>query len=69
MKQYRICLRDADGRIENAYQIFCRDDLDALDEGKRRGVENAVEIWDGKLLVARVKAGNAPLTAQDRYSL
>ena len=69
MNQYKICSLDPVGRIEFAHDIHCRDDLDALAEGERICTKNDVEIWQGARLVARVKQGNAPLSATDHFSL
>ena len=69
MKRYRICSLDLEGHIRFAVELACRDDLHALSEGESVSAQHAVEIWDGARLVARVKAGNAALDAQDQYSL
>lgn len=69
MRTYRIHSLDIAGRITFARDIACRDDLDALAEGERYCADNALEIWDGARLVARVKRGNAPLDTQDHHSL
>ena len=69
MQQYKICSLNPVGHIEFAHDINCRDDLDALAEGERISSSNDVEIWQGARLVARVKQGNAPLTAADHFSL
>jgi hypothetical protein len=69
MHNDRICSLDPQGRIFQAFELSCRDDLDALAEGERLSDKSAVEVWDGSRLVARVKPGNAALNAQDSYSL
>jgi VCBS repeat-containing protein len=69
MRNYRICSLDVQGHIFYAFELACRDDLDALAEGERLSDDSAVEVWDGSRLVARVKPGNASLTVQDSYSL
>lgn len=69
MRNYRICSLDDVGRIFHAFELSCRDDLNALAEGERISEESAVEVWDGARLVARVKQGNAALNAQDSHSL
>jgi hypothetical protein len=69
MRNYRICSLDVQGHIFDAFELVCRDDLDALAEGERLSDKSAVEVWEGCRLVARVKPGNASLTAQDSYSL
>lgn len=69
MKRYRICSLDLEGQVNFAVELACRDDLHALSEGEAICARNAVEIWDGARLVARVKAGNAALTTHDHYSL
>ncbi len=69
MHRYRICSLDVQGQIFDAFELACRDDLDALAEGERLSDKSAVEVWDGSRLVARVKPGNAALNTQDSYSL
>lgn len=69
MKRYRINCLDSHGHITLAQEVACRDDLDALAEAERLCEHNDVEVWDQSRLVARVKAGNAPLNAQDHLSL
>jgi hypothetical protein len=69
MKPYRICCLDIDGRVSLAFDLVCRDDLAALTEGESVCEGSAVEVWDGRRLVARIKADNAPLTAQDHECL
>lgn len=69
LRTYRINSLDITGRIAFAHEIACRDDLDALAEGERCCADNALEIWDGARLVARIKQGNIPLNAQDHHSL
>ena len=69
MRRYRICALDEAGRVSHAHEFDCRDDLLALAEGERLSHANAVEVWEGSRLVARVKPGNAPLNAQDARSL
>ncbi|MFO1247496.1 MAG: hypothetical protein U1E93_04565 [Alphaproteobacteria bacterium] len=69
MKRYRICSLYLEGQVNFAVELTCRDDLHALSEGESVSAQHAVEIWDGARLVARVKAGNAALTAQDHHSL
>ncbi len=49
--------------------VRCKDDLAALDEGIRRSVRHAIEIWQGERLVARVKQGNAALDSSDTHCL
>ncbi|MBA2587031.1 MAG: hypothetical protein H0U98_00230 [Alphaproteobacteria bacterium] len=69
MRRYRINCLDIAGQISRVHEVQCGDDLDALDEGEKACEENDVEVWDGSRLVARFKAGNAPLTVQDHHSL
>ena len=69
MRRYRICALDEAGRVSRSLNFDCRDDLLALAEGERLSNANAVEVWEGSRLVARVKHGNAPLNAQDSRSL
>lgn len=66
---YRVCILDAEGRIVLSRAADCTDDLAALAEAEGESSGQAVEVWDGKRLVARVKADNAPLSAADRTSL
>jgi hypothetical protein len=69
MISYSIHVLDTRGAIALATTIRCKDDLDALAEGVRHSGLHAVEIWDGRRLVARVKLNNAPLNAADARSL
>ena len=69
MRHYRIYSIDGGGHLHHAEDFDCRDDLLALAEGERLSSKNAVEVWDERRFVARVKIGNAPLTAQDHCSL
>ena len=69
MSDYSFHCFDARGTVAQSQRIICRDDLDALDEGVRRSAGHAIEIFQGSRLVARVKPGNAPLTASDPHSL
>ena len=69
MRRYRIYALDEAGRVARSHDFDCRDDLLALAEGERQSDANAVEVWEGARLVARVKPGNAPLDTQDSRSL
>jgi hypothetical protein len=69
MRRYRIYALDEAGRVSQSHNFDCRDDLLALAEGERLSQANAVEVWEGARLVARVKPGNAPLDTQDNRSL
>lgn len=69
MRIYRLNSLDIAGRVLFERELNCRDDLEALCEGERSSKLHPVEIWDGARLVARVKVGNGPLTAKDRFSL
>lgn len=69
MQHYKLYSLDARGRIAQAHDFECRDDLAALAEGEKECADHNVEIWQGSRLVARVKQGNAPLNTQDRRSL
>ncbi len=66
---YSLRLLDAEGRVVSHHALLLQDDLDALDEAVRRSDSQAVEIWQGPRLVARVKPGNAPLDVRDPRSL
>ena len=46
---------------------YFRDDLDALDEATKLAANADVQIWRGGVKIARVKKGNAALTASDRF--
>ncbi len=69
MNDYFFRSFDSQGAVTLRQNLVCRDDLAALDEGVRRSKRRSIEIWDGPRLVARVKLGNAPLTAGDLHSL
>jgi hypothetical protein len=69
MKRYRICSLTEDGRVEALFHLACRDDLEALSECENICDESSIEIWDDARLVARIKAGNAALSVNDRQSL
>lgn len=69
MCHYRFYSLGWNNRIVSAQDIDCRDDLDALEAGERASRDSAIEIWQGTRFVARVKHGNAPLTASDSTSL
>ena len=66
---YAIHLLDGRGAIAASHTVLCRDDLEALSEGVKCSEAHAIEIWQGRRLVARVKPGNAPLDAGDARSL
>ena len=57
------------GAVAKSHTVRCGEDLDALAEGVRKSVAHAIEIWQGRRLVARVKLGNAPLNSADRRCL
>ena len=44
-----------------------KNDLDALAEAERRSFNHTIEVWEGDRKVARIKKGNMPLTANDRW--
>lgn len=69
MSNYSFRAHDRRGALALSQDLACKDDLDALAEGVRRSDSHAIEIFDGKRLVARVKQGNLPLDAMDRESL
>lgn len=69
MSEFAIFLFDADGEAVGARIFLARDDLDALEEAERACSRNAVEIWQGRRRVARVKEGNRPLLITDRTCL
>jgi hypothetical protein len=69
MKKYLIHCLDSPGQVAFFCELPCRDDLDALTLCERGFQQCPVEIWHEDRLVARVKAGNAPLTSEDRQCL
>jgi hypothetical protein len=70
MKNYKIYSLDAVSRTALAQDLTCVDDLDALGWAEKIASHGAgTEVWQGSRLVARVKAGNAPLETADRHSL
>ena len=69
MKSYRIYCLNSGGQIARALDVQCQDDLAALAEGEKSCTENDVEVWEGTRLVARVKKGGTPLSAEDSQSL
>lgn len=67
--EYRLyCIGETD-RIVSARSFHAEDDLMALQQAEAACEKNAVEVWQGARLVARVKLRNAPLVASDRMSL
>lgn len=66
---YSLRLLDPEGRVVSRRSLPLHDDLDALDEAVRHARSQAVEVWQGQRLVARVKPGNAPLDVNDNRSL
>lgn len=69
MKPYNFLCTHRSGSIAARFIMSCKDDLAALTEGMSVSAESDVEVWDGRRFVARVKAGNAPLGPEDRFSL
>lgn len=66
MKQFELRFLDLSNAVVCVRAFNGRDDLTALSEAERLCATYALEVWDGNRKVARVKQGNAPLTAQDR---
>jgi len=67
MIEYRLYrLDDTTQRILSAKDLMARDDLDALKEAQRLCETHAVEIWQGKRCVARVKKGNDARSSPDQ---
>lgn len=64
MTLYQFKFVRGDDTISDTAHCF-KDDLDALDEARRRTKEFDVQIWQGDQKVARVKRGNAPLNERD----
>jgi hypothetical protein len=62
-------LLDVQGAVAKSHTVRCGDNLDGLAEGVSKSVAHAIEIWQGRRLVARVKLGNAPLNSADRRYL
>jgi len=52
------------GAVAKSHTVRCGEDLNALTEGVRKSVAHAIEIWQGRRLVARVKLGNAKFRRQ-----
>ena len=69
MTCYSIRSIHDDTSVVVSRSVRCKDDLAALDEGVRRSVGHAVEVWQGERLVARVKQGNAALDSSDNRCL
>ena len=69
MSFYAIHAFDQQGEIALSHTVRCSDDLDALSAGIRRSDSHAIEIWQDRRFVARVKLDNAPLNAADLHSL
>ena len=69
MHNYLIKFFDGAGRFARAEELRCKDDLEALAEAERAASSQAVEIWEGRRIVARVKRNNAPLTSEDPQCL
>jgi hypothetical protein len=69
LKHYIVYILDRDGRVSLVHDIRCKDDLDALHAGESFSLRNAIEIWQERRLVARVKLGNAALNVQDMQCL
>ena len=67
--EYRLYWLDETGRIAGARSFSARDDLMALHEAEGACEKNAIEVWQGTRLVARVKLGNGELGPSDRMSL
>ena len=69
MSTYSIRSFHHDTSVVVSRSFRCKDDLAALDEGVRRSVGHAVEVWQGERLVARVKQGNIALDSSDARCL
>ena len=69
MSFYAIHAFDRQGEIALSHTVRCSDDLDALSAGIRRSDSHAIEIWQDRRFVARVKLDNAPLETADTSSL
>jgi hypothetical protein len=69
MSSYSIHALHPDGAIALCQTVRCTDDLDALSQAVQRSKTHAIEIWQDRRLVGRVKLGNLPLDSSDRYSL
>lgn len=65
MKQFELHFLDRLEVIIVKRKYSAQDDLDALAEAERCSRTHTIEVWDGARKVARVKKGNAPLTAED----
>jgi hypothetical protein len=69
MSLYSFLSRDPKGAIALSQRLCCRDDLAALAHGVLSSDSHAIEIFDGRRLVARVKLGNRALDVRDLHSL
>lgn len=56
MSQYRLYRLDGAGNISSAEWLQADDDESALRAVSAMGLRSAVELWNGKRLVARVEA-------------
>lgn len=63
MTSYKFRCMDDDGRVFHAFSLSCSGDDEALTEGRSICEHNAVEIWDGDRLVARLPRSHAPRDA------
>jgi len=69
MSCYSIHAFDDGDEIALSHIIRCSDDLDALSAGIGYSNAQAIEIWRGERLLARVTLGNAPLRTEDARNL
>jgi len=69
MPNYRLNYVNAENYIVSHIDRMYEDDLSALEKAWAMCRDHAIEIWQDKRRVARVKKGNAALDASDPQSL
>ena len=67
MKQFELRFLDISEAVVRMRAYAGDDDLAALQEAEKLSGRNVIEVWEGNRKVARVKKGNAALTAMDRF--
>jgi len=66
MKLYNLHFLDRLDFVILSRTVVSADDLGALAEAERWCGTHVIEVWEGERRVARIKKGNAPITAEDR---
>ena len=69
MPNYRLNYLNADDYIVSHIDNMYADDLSALEQAWTTCKDYAIEIWQDKRRVARVKKGNSALNVNDPQSL